>query len=113
MTFNGTISGSIEQNLPQPFLMVLIGLSDWSGGPRGQRPLVRELRHSIRLGKVGFVGFFKIYNNRNISRVSFYRNSIWPMFCHRLDAALRQGCFKPLIQTGIVLLLDSCGAGSW
>ena len=39
--------------------MVLIGLSDWSGGPRGQRPLVRELRHSIRLGKVGFVGFLK------------------------------------------------------
>ena len=42
--------GSIEQNLPQPFLMVDIGLTGRRGGPRGQRPLVRELRHSIRLG---------------------------------------------------------------
>ena len=42
--------GSIEQNLLQPFLMVLMGLSCRSGGPRGRCPLVRELRHSIRVG---------------------------------------------------------------
>ena len=32
--------GYIEQNLPQPFLMVLIGLSGRSGGPRGSAPLL-------------------------------------------------------------------------
>ena len=42
--------GSTEQNLPQPFLMVLIGLSCLSGGTRGQRPLVKKLRYNIRLG---------------------------------------------------------------
>ena len=31
----------IEQNLPQTFLMGHIGLKGRSGGPRGQRPLVR------------------------------------------------------------------------
>ena len=41
--------GSIEQNLPQPFLRVHMGLTGRSGGPR-ECPLVRELRHSIRLG---------------------------------------------------------------
>ena len=31
---------SIEQNLPQPFLIVYIGLTDRSGGPRGNAPLL-------------------------------------------------------------------------
>ena len=35
-------NNSIEQNSPQPFSMVLIGLSGRSRGPRGQRPRVRE-----------------------------------------------------------------------
>ena len=42
--------GTIEQNLPQPLMVELFGLSGRSKGPRGQRPLVRELRHNIRLG---------------------------------------------------------------
>ena len=42
-------AGTIEQNLPQPFLIVLFGLSGRSRGPRGQHPLVRELSHNIRL----------------------------------------------------------------
>ena len=42
--------GTIEQNLPQPFLNVCFGLSGRSGGLRGQCPLVRELRHNRRLG---------------------------------------------------------------
>ena len=42
--------GRIEQNLPHPFLMVLIGLSGRSVGPRGHSPLVRELSLNIRLG---------------------------------------------------------------
>ena len=40
--------GTIQQNLLQPFLMVLFGLTDRSWGPRGQGPLVRvPLRHNI------------------------------------------------------------------
>ena len=39
-------SGTIEQKLPQPFF----GFSGRSMGSRGQRTLVRELRHNIRLG---------------------------------------------------------------
>ena len=42
--------GTIEQNLPQPFLIILFGLSGRIGDPRGQRPLVREFRHNIMLG---------------------------------------------------------------
>ena len=61
------IFGTIEQNLPQPFTKALFGLSGRIGGLRVQRPIVRELKHNIRLG---FVGFFKIYNGRNISEVS-------------------------------------------
>ena len=41
--------GTIEQNLPQPFLMVLFGLTGRSRGSMGQCPLVRELRHYIRI----------------------------------------------------------------
>ena len=37
--------------------MILFSLSDRSGGSRGQCPLVRELRHNIRLGFVGFLKF--------------------------------------------------------
>ena len=39
--------GTIEQNLPQPYMKGLFGRSR---GPRGQRTLVRELRHNIGLG---------------------------------------------------------------
>ena len=63
--------GSVEQNLPQPFLMLHIVLTGRSGGPRGQRHLVRYLGHSIRLGYVRFCRFFKFYYVRIISGVSF------------------------------------------
>ena len=39
-------SGTIEQNLHQPFL----GLSGRSGGPGGQQLLVTEFRQNISLG---------------------------------------------------------------
>ena len=37
----------IEQNLPQPFLMVLFSPSGRYGGTKGQCPLVGELRYNI------------------------------------------------------------------
>ena len=43
------IFGTIEQNVPQPFLKVFFCLSGRSGSQRGQCPLVRELRLNIRL----------------------------------------------------------------
>ena len=46
---NSELLGTMEQNLPQPFLMVLLSLSGRSRGSRG-RHLVWQLRHSIRLG---------------------------------------------------------------
>ena len=42
---------TIQQNLPQPFLMVVFFCFLWlKRGYKGARPLVWELRHSIRLG---------------------------------------------------------------
>ena len=41
---------TIDQNLPNSFLKVLFGLLGRSRGPRGQRPLIRELRHKIGFG---------------------------------------------------------------
>ena len=43
-------SGIIEKNLPQPFLMVLFRPLRQEWGSKGPAPLVRELRHNIRLG---------------------------------------------------------------
>ena len=42
--------GTIEQSLPQTYLKALFGHSGRNGSPKGQRPLVRELRHNVRLG---------------------------------------------------------------
>ena len=42
--------GTIKQNLPQPFPMLLFSLCGRSGCSRRLCPLVRELRHNIRLG---------------------------------------------------------------
>ena len=47
---NVKLYGTIKQNLPQLFLKVLFSLSGRSGDPRGQHPLVGELRHNIGSG---------------------------------------------------------------
>ena len=54
--------GTIEQNLPQAYLKILLWPLWQERGSTRQRTLVRELKHNIRLGSVrfGFVVFFNL-----------------------------------------------------
>ena len=51
-----SVSSTIEQNLPQPYLKVLFGLSGRSGGQRGAALSCKgvETQEMVRLGLVGF-----------------------------------------------------------
>ena len=92
--------------------MVLICLSGRSGDPRGQGPLVRDLRHNTRLGQVWFYRFFKFTMVViSVGWVLFNSKELFSCHCMQLPSGLLESAY--LEQEVMAPATPFCRRGWW